>query len=228
MKLKIKDFVKSHIDVLSRIHYYLMNNKVRGKKDNVFIYRCTLFRKLSCSFHGVDNEVVIGGDSLTTLSNCHIIINGNHNKVIIENGVRAIDLMICIEDDNNLIYIGKNTWINGKTELAAIEGTEIKIGDNCLLSANITLRTGDSHSVLDAITRKRINPSKSIIIGNHVWIGNTVIIFKGSAVGSHSVIGGGSVVTGKTFKEHTAIGGNPARVLRESIDWDYQRLIIQE
>lgn len=228
MKLIIKDFVKSHIDVLSRIHYLLMNNKVRGKKGNVFNHKCTLFRNLLCSFHGVDNEVVIGGDSLTTLSNCHIIINGNQNKVIIENGVRAIDLAICIENDNNLIYIGKNTWINGKTELAAIEGTDIKIGDDCLLSANITFRTGDSHSVLDALTRKRINPSKSIIIGNHVWIGNTVIVFKGSVVGSHSVIGGGSVVTGKTFNEHTAIGGNPARVIKESVDWDYQRLAIQD
>lgn len=110
------------------------------------------------------------------------------------------------------------------SELAAIEGTEIVLGDDCMLSANITVRTGDSHSVLSAQSRQRINQSKSVVIGEHVWIGNTVLIFKGTEIGSHSIVAGGSVVTGKKFPDKSIIGGNPAKVIKENIDWCSERI----
>lgn len=92
-----------------------------------------------------------------------------------------------------------------------------------MLSANITVRTGDSHSVTD-LDGNRINNSKSVLFGNHVWIGNTVLIFKGSQIGAHSVIAGGSVVTGRIFPEHSIIGGNPAKVIKENVDWKRERI----
>ncbi len=68
-----------------------------------------------------------------------------------------------------------------KTRLACIEGTSIEIGEDCMFSANIVFRTGDSHSIINS-DGQRINASKSICIGNHVWIGNTVIVNKGVKV----------------------------------------------
>ena len=129
-----------------------------------------------------------------------------------------------MEDNNNKIIVGKNCHGGGHSELAAIEGTHIILGDDCMLSANITIRTGDSHSVLDALTRERINKSKSVVIGNHVWIGNTVLIFKGTQISDNSIVAGGSVVTGKTFPKNCIIGGNPAKVIKESADWCSARI----
>ena len=109
------------------------------------------------------------------------------------------------------------------TELAAIEGTAISFGEDCMLSANIAVRTGDSHSVLD-MEGRRVNLSKSISIGNHIWIGNTVIFFKGTKIGHNSVVTCGAVVTGKDFPPHCIIGGNPAKVIKDGIDWREERI----
>ena len=93
-----------------------------------------------------------------------------------------------------------------------------------MLSANITIRTGDSHSVLNASSRERINKSQSVLIGNHVWIGNTVLIFKGTQISDNSIVAGGSVVTGKSFPKNCIVGGNPAKVIKEGADWCSERI----
>ena len=73
------------------------------------------------------------------------------------------------------------------------------------------------------VTGNRINPSKSIKIGNHVWIGNTVLIFKNAIVGDNSIVAGGSVVGGKVFPSNCIVGGNPAKVIKEGVNWERQR-----
>lgn len=134
------------------------------------------------------------------------------------------NLAFSIEDDNNRIELGDNFQGGSFSELAAIEGTEIIFGKDCLLSAHITVRTGDSHSILDETTKKRVNVSKSVKFGDHVWIGNTVLIFKGTNVASNSIIAGGSVVTGKSFPMNCIIGGNPAKVIKENVNWKVERI----
>lgn len=81
------------------------------------------------------------------------------------------------EDDNNHIEIGANTTIESKAQLAACEGTKILIGDDCMFSHDIYVRTTDSHSIIDACGQ-RINEAKSIIIGHHVWVGMQCLILK--------------------------------------------------
>ena len=90
---------------------------------------------------------------------------------------------------------------------------------------------------------KSVNP-KGIHIGNNVWIlreamilshdacrkmivdthieddcviGVRSIVLPGITIGTHSVIGGGSVVT-KNVPPHSIVAGNPAKVIKEGID----------
>ena len=69
------------------------------------------------------------------------------------------------------VSIGKNTYINGGSIIASPNAT-IEIGDNCLISYNVHMRT-DMHNYSNA--RKLINmqgtKERSIVIGNDVWIG---------------------------------------------------------
>ena len=46
-----------------------------------------------------------------------------------------------------------------------------------------------------------------------MWIGNDVIILKGTEIGDDSVIGAGAVVTGGKFPSNVVIAGNPARIV---------------
>lgn len=91
--------------------------------------------------------------------------------------------------------------ISGKTNIAVIEGKSVTVGDNCLsrprfLSALVIVIAYSSNS-----TGKRINPSKNINIGNHVWIGHSVKVLKGATVGDNSVIATGALVTDKDFPQ---------------------------
>lgn len=213
--------------VASTFCYTFGGNKVRVKGKNNEIVRVGAFmRHCHIVMVGNDNQVIVDGSELTRLESCHIVIHGSNNKVVIGRSVKT-SVNITIEDDNNSVLLGDGFRGGANSELAAIEGTTISFGRDCMLSGNITLRTGDSHSILNKSTRKRTNKSHSIVIGEHVWIGNTVLIFKGVQIGAHSIVGGGSVVSGKMFPENSLIVGNPARVVRENVDWSDQRIPIE-
>lgn len=219
MKQWLKDIAKKYSSVLSLVYYLIMDNKVRGHKQNVFQKTNLYCKGLRLVFKGINNVVSIGGDDPSSCSHCHIIILGDNNKILIEDGVGLKDLTIYMGGNNNLVHIKHRTMIAGRTELAVMEGKKIVVGEDSLFSANITFRAGDSHSVLDSETGERINPSKDIIVGNHVWVGNTVIVTKGTTIGCNSVVATGSVLTGKEFPENCAIGGNPAKVIKLGINW---------
>lgn len=223
--MRLRELVKKYSVFLSKVYYLFMNNKVQGKRGNTFHWHNVFLRGLRVKFYGKNNEIVIGDErKVSSLRALHIEIHGNNHKIRIEGGVSAGDLKIYCADKGCKVHVKENTSIAGKTELAAMEGTSIVIGGDCMFSANITLRAGDSHSVVDAESGVRLNPSKDIIIGNHVWIGNSVIITKGTIIGDNSVVATGAVVTGKKFPENVAIGGNPAKIIKENVNWLMQKI----
>ena len=132
-----------------------------------------------------------------------------------------------IEDDNNSIQIGEHTSLTGKTHLAAIEGTSIIIGDDCLFSSDLHFRTGDSHSIVD-LNNNRINPSKDIVIGNHVWIGTKVTCLKNVKVSDNSVVAAGTILCKQHKESNVIIGGVPGKVIKQNINWTSKRIPIVE
>jgi len=87
----------------------------------------------------------------------------------------------------------------------------------------IEFRTGDSHSIIDNETKKRINMAQNIEVGNHVWIGARSIILKGVSIGNNSIIGTNSIVT-KNIPSHSVAAGIPAKVVKNNIDWVRTRI----
>ncbi|MFE4813367.1 hypothetical protein ACFQ9Y_19885 [Peribacillus simplex] len=64
-----------------------------------------------------------------------------------------------------------------------------------MLSSGVVVRLADPHLVYDGTTRKRINRTKSVYLGDHIWIGQDVMILKGVEVGTGSILGAMSLVT---------------------------------
>lgn len=220
-----KAFILKYERILSRLYRLVGSNIVSVKKGNTIQFNNAFMKRCKIKVIGKGNIVEIE-PGLTRLTNCSITILGSYCKIKIGSKSNLNSCNLYIEDDNGSITINKHVTTTGRTELAVIEGKNITIGEDCLFSSDISFRVGDSHSVLDTNSGRRLNPSKDITIGQHVWIGHSVKVLKGTIIGNNSVIGTGSVVTGREFPPHSIIGGVPAKVIKENIDWCPQRIEI--
>ena len=194
-------------------------------ENNRIIAPCALLKKVKIRIKGSHNTVVIG--EFAQLKGASIYINGSFNHITVGDWSYLGGTDLFIEDDGGSIVIGSRTKFLGKTHLAVIEGTSINIGQDCLFSSDIQLRTGDSHSVLD-MEGRRVNASENIVIGDHVWVGTKAFLNKGAKVASHSIVGACALVT-KAFEEpHCALAGVPAKVVKTGVDWSIRRIPVGE
>lgn len=179
-----------------------------------------------CSF--LNSKVVIKGtgnviEISKALVHRALIINlsGNNKKISIQESSKNINHLkiVSIRGNNQKISIGKDFSCGG-LEIQMNDGDEnLTIGDDCLFSWGIKMRTSDGHSVIDLDTGKAINLPKDINVGSHVWIGEDVKLLKGSGIPNNSVVGSFSVLT-KTFTdENTVIAGHPAKVVKNNVNW---------
>jgi acetyltransferase-like isoleucine patch superfamily enzyme len=112
------------------------------------------------------------------------------------------------------IKLGDRVGISGRSLCAA---RLIKIGEETLLGAKVTVADTDFHSLGPAKRPSHADPStkvKPVIIGRRVFIGTNSIVLKGVTIGDNTVIGAGSVVT-RCVPANVIAAGNPCRALRE-------------
>lgn len=220
---KIKLFLSNHPKVLYLItclfNHLPFNNFVRNKKGNN-ICLMGIVKKSNITFYGKNNSVIVEEGAI--LKNCTITIKGNNNKIIFKTKSYAKFADLVTEDNDNYIELGKNSSLAGKIHLACIEGTKIIIGEDCLFSSEIIFRTGDSHSIIDS-AGNRLNFSKDIVIGNHVWIGNRAIITKGVNIADNTIVGTGAIVTRSIERSNCTIAGVPAVIVKENVNWKHER-----
>lgn len=109
------------------------------------------------------------------------------------------------------IHIGKNTYING-AELIAENNSKIIIGDNCMISYDVVIRTDmHNHQLFDIPMIEQGISVKDIVIGNDVWIGYRAYIMPGVTIGNGAIIAAGAIVT-KDVPDYAVVAGVPARI----------------
>jgi len=124
--------------------------------------------------------------------------------------------------DDASIRIGHHSTLES-ARFVAHGGTELEVGPDCMFAYDVEVRTSDSHSILDASTGDRINPDKSVRIGEHVWLGARSVVLKGVSIGDQSIVATGSIVT-KDVGSGVLVGGVPARQIKDGVTWDRRRL----
>lgn len=201
--------------------FYNKFRPIQGK-GNVCTIKGVFFGKKSII--GNDNYISICKDCF--VNDMYIRIRGNNNKLIIEDGVvfRGLGNSIWLEGNNNTIHIHKKTTFTRNIHLNAQErDVSIEIGEECMFSNTIIVRTSDSHPIYNE-KGERINLARSVVIGNHVWIAPSSTIMKGTIIGDNSIIGSNSVVTGSIPANCLAVG-MPAKVVKTNIVWDRKDVI---
>ncbi|EFG8312911.1 acyltransferase [Escherichia coli] len=195
--------------------------------------------------NGNNNVIRFGeGDAPLVRGKFSITINGSNNKIIFSTGLTIKKLIIDINGNNNTILIGKNCVLScsisaksnqnkinigkfttiGGARIECEYGTEITIGEDCMFSRDIVIRSGDSHSIIDLTTGERINKAKSVIIGKHVWMGYGVNIGKGAVIKQNTIIGMGSYVNKEFTRGNVILAGTPAKIVKENVIWDRRSL----
>jgi acetyltransferase-like isoleucine patch superfamily enzyme len=207
-----------------------------------FIHKVSSYTGLSKSIKGKNNKIYVKN---VYFKNSRIIVRGNNNVISLDEKTKLVNQLIIIYGDNNNIEIGSNCFLKGKKihiegdgclvrvgnkttiEYAEIAGTEEKskivIGKDCMLADDIDVRNGDSHSLVDKKTGKRINFAKDILIGDHVWIASHATILKGVIIGNESVVASGAVVT-SSIPNNSIYAGIPAKMIKNGITWERERI----
>lgn len=99
-------------------------------------------------------------------------------------------------------------------------GESISFGANCLLGWNCTFIDGDGHSIFDS-EGNRMNPTRRIVIGNHVWISAKASCLKGTRIADNCVVGFNSMCSKEYEDSNCLLAGMPARVCKENINWKH-------
>lgn len=167
---------------------------------------------------GRSNTMIVGCHTHLDKSKIHIV--GNNNSLIFgDNCSIGPRSSFWMEGNNITIFIGSNTTFTNDIHVNAQEnGSKITIGEDCMLSNHIIIRTSDSHPIYDVATQVRLNPAKAVVIGNHVWIAPHSIIMKGTKINNNAIIGSNTMVT-KDVAAASLVVGMPARVVKQNVHW---------
>ncbi len=197
------------------------NTSIKGNNNQIKISD-SIVKNTSFDIHGENNTITI--DSQTIVENLTFYIRGSNHRVSIGKNCRFIKGgTIWIEERNCKLSIGDNNYIVNADISITEANSSIEIGSNCMFANNIDIRNGDSHSIIDLTTGKRINQTQNIKIKDHVWLGAYSRILKGVTIHQDAVVGIASVVT-KDVPNNTVVAGIPAKVIKENTTWSSERI----
>ncbi len=201
-------------------------------KSNIIQIDEKYYDNICFDIDGINNTVIIEDSFIEKQAHIHCRIHGNNNKIIIKKGFHLSGNLGIIMGANHPSFgkihdseliIDENTSVESMIYYEYTSNTYLKIGKNCMIAFDVTIYNTDAHPILDLETKKLINIVKGIEIGNHCWIGAKSSIMKNVKIPDDCIVGWSSVVTSginKSIQPHSAIGGNPAKVVKTGITWE--------
>lgn len=186
--------------VISELPYELVKNNIRFHDAT----NCTLF--LAPKANLAEGMIHVYGDNAA-------VFLGNTN---LRRATIHAHAQCCV-------YIGNRVYMNGHGEPQSIRATgtsHIIMGNHCLCAMGINITTTDTHLIYDRASRRRVNKEESIFIGDHVWLGREVRVYKKAHISSGCMCAAGGIVAGGLYPANSLVAGLPARVKKEgSIFW---------
>ena len=121
---------------------------------------------------------------------------------------------IRIENDSTL-SIGKSFYGNKNCYIRCAES--VSIGQDCIFGWNISINDIDGHRIYKG---GELQPDRNpVVIADHVWLTSNVKVTKGAVIPKNCVVAQSSVVAGNKYDENSLLGGIPAKVIADNINW---------
>lgn len=185
--------------------------------DNLIIGNISQLKNSKIVFYG-KNNILFCEDSII-LSDSLIEFGADNSIIFLRKSSHDYKLSIRIFN-NSAVYIDSDNYFNEPLNAIVSEGSNLVVGKDCMFSTGISIMTADHHLIYDIDSLERLNSSKSIYIGDHVWIGQNSTILKGTKIDSGSIIGALSLVPGITIENNSIYAGNPAKMIKNNIFWN--------
>lgn len=183
--------------------------------------------KLTINFNKTNNCRVFIGAGLKGVVT--VEFKNNDSVVYIGNNCNFKELKIISHQLYDFVAVGNKVSCGTNCYLLSGNGAGtskpyIVLGDDCMLSMNVTIRNTDAHPIFNYETGKQVNmPETGVVVEPHVWIGQNVSILKSVTIGACSVIGLGSIVT-KSMDRFSMIKGIPAKgSVQKDLFWSRSR-----
>lgn len=220
---------KNHVDFLEHLGYH--------ETDYTFI--CEELKKYANNKICIYNKNSI--QNVDSLANNDVLFVGRNNSLILHYPINLVKNKFkfknncCVEIlssshalknslfslayDNCKISIGRDFSSGGCEFICGEPNCRIEVGDDCMFSNQISVRPSDGHSIYDIQSKKIQNLHKDIVLKNHIWIGYRVVLLKSACLSDNTIVGSGSIVTRKFIQKNIAIAGNPAKIIKENVNW---------
>jgi acetyltransferase-like isoleucine patch superfamily enzyme len=178
------------------------------KVDPTAIIRSNIFLNVTNITLGV-NSVIRYGNIIRNVS----LVMEKDSTIGAWNWITGANDFKKFSEENLKLHLGCGASITSRHYLDCSGG--IDIGDFSLIAG--VRSTFFSHQIDVQINRQTC---EKISIGTYSLIGSDTKVLPGSRIGSRSLVGMGSVVTGKQFPNNSFIAGTPAKVIRR-IEGDF-------
>lgn len=150
-------------------------------------------------------------DPSTSLNNVEI---GDNTKIAKRCSIfGSPSILLEIKNDS---YVGMNTIINGYN-------AKITIGEHVSIAQNVNIMADSGPNASDLMQKIFPILKGDINIGDHTWIGASVIIMSGVKLGKFCVVAANSFVN-KSYPDYSIIGGTPSKLIRTFSDVEIKKL----
>ncbi|MFM5882146.1 LbetaH domain-containing protein [Methanobrevibacter gottschalkii] len=184
----------------------LKNNKIEGKPNLV---------NSTISFKGNNNILIC--EPNVKIVNSNLSFMGNNSIIYLSDSKSDYVVTLVLYNDSTM-YFGKNNVMYSPFNVVCQEAQNFIMGDECIIFSGVNIRTSDAHPIYDGNSKKRINFSQSVFIGDHVWIGQLTYISRGVKIGSGSIIGNTSFLPPLFEVSSNCYGfGNPFKIVNKNV-----------
>ncbi|MFI2103072.1 acyltransferase [Isoptericola sp. NPDC019693] len=173
------------------------------------------FVSSSIEFTGTGNVLVI--EDGARLRNTRLRFLGNDSVIYLRRSTRYIEIVASLFHES-VLYLGPGSSFTSAARIVPSERRHVIIGSDAMFASRVAFRTADPHLVYSAHDHRRVNDSRSVWVGDHVWLGEDSLFLKGARVGSGSILGARAVVT-RSVPSNASAGGVPARVIGKDVFW---------